>query len=50
VSKYPPGNIEQEALPEAIVSGQEVESRRELEFHFLRWSDILEVQVLKHRT
>ena len=44
----PPSHIEQEALPEPVVPGDEIQPRRKVERHLGRRTDVLEVKGLEH--
>src|SRR5262249_40726099 len=46
----PPCYVEQEAFAESVVACDEVQARRELHLHLGGWPNILQVQVLKHRS
>ena len=45
----PPHDVQKKALAEPVVAGEKVQSRREIERHLRRWSDVVKLQVLDHR-
>ena len=45
----PPGNVEQETLPQPVVASQQVEAPTEIEMHRRRRTDVGQSQALEHR-